>query len=248
MRNTLNITAHSGCDGTDADSIESVIAGIANGADAVEVDVRFNRRHELILSHNRDETGEYPLRPRLAEAFEPVLKDSRIGINCDIKERETVPAVLKLAEKMGLGPEQLILTGSSVPSMLEQDREIVKKASLWLNIEEIVGDYFRADAELLEFFRSVMENGALQAPAGYYDKLIEPLTANCLRLGVKAVNMPFREAFIPLIPHFIARGLQVSVWTLNNAEALKQAVGLGVLNITTRDTRLAVAIRISPDP
>jgi glycerophosphoryl diester phosphodiesterase len=208
-----------------ADSIESVITGIENGADGVEVDVRFNRRGELILSHDRDETGEYPQRPALAEAFELIHKDGHIGINCDIKERETIPAVLKLAKKTGLGPDQLILTGSSDLPVLEQNSAIVKKATVWLNIEEIV------------------DKSALQTLKGQYDRLIETITADCLRLGVRAVNMPFIKELIPLIPRFIAEGLQVSVWTLNEAEALKQAFSLGVLNVTTRNSRLALEIR-----
>jgi glycerophosphoryl diester phosphodiesterase len=210
-----------------ADSIESVIVGIENGADGVEVDVRFNRRGKLILSHDRDETGEYPHKPALAEAFELVRKDGRIGINCDVKERETVSAILKLAEETGLGPDQLILTGSSGPSTLEQNREIVKKAAVWFNIEEIIND------------------NTLQTVQGHYDRLIEPITTACLRLGVRVVNMPFREEFIPLIPRFIPGRIQVSVCTLNEAETLKQAFGLGVLNVTTKDSRLALEIRRS---
>lgn len=249
MRDTLNITAHSGCDGTAADSIESVSAGIRNGADGVEVDVRYNGRGELILSHDRDKTGEYPGHPGLAEAFELVRKDGRIGINCDIKERETVPTVLKLAGKMGLGPDQLILMGSSVPSMLEQDREIVKKAAVWLNIEEIIRDFYRTGAKAMEPFRSLVgddvrgEYNVLQALGENFDILIGPVMDECHRLGVKAVNMPFVEQFIPSISRFMDGGLRVSVWTLNEAEALKRAFGLGVLNVTTRNTPLAVEIR-----
>jgi glycerophosphoryl diester phosphodiesterase len=248
MRDKLNITAHSGCDGTKQDSLESVRAGILNGADAVEVDVRSNGEGALILSHDRDESRTYQGHASLADVFELAVRNKRIGVNCDLKERETVRAVLHLAEEMGMGPDQLILTGSSVPSMLAADPEIAEKAAVWLNIEGIGEDYYRTGAEVLKPFRHLITDSSsgdklLRALAGHIDALIDPIITDCRRLGVRAVNMPFIEELTPFMPRFITGGLQVSVWTLNKRESLDQAFGLGVLNVTTRDTSLAVERR-----
>jgi glycerophosphoryl diester phosphodiesterase len=247
MRDTLNITAHSGCDGTEQDSLDSILAGIRNGADAVEVDIRRNSAGELVLSHDRDESGAYRGRVTLAEAFDLVIRDGGMGINCDVKERETIPAILDLAGRRGLGPGRLILTGSAAPSTLREAPETAKKAGVWLNIEEIAEDYYRSGAPALEPYRGVIGPGkqgheileALPSP----DFLLDPIVQDCLSLGVRAVNMPYTEPLLPLIPRLKARGIQVSLWTLNEPEPLKQAFGLGVLNITTRDTRLAVELR-----
>ncbi|MDR2096819.1 MAG: glycerophosphodiester phosphodiesterase [Treponema sp.] len=247
MRDSLNITAHSGCDGTEQDSPDSIRAGIRNGADAVEVDVRINSSGELVLSHDRDESGAYRGCATLAEAFELVIRDGRIGINCDVKERETIPAILDLAGRKGLGPDRLVLTGSAAPSTLRGSPEIARNAGVWLNIEEIVEDYYRIGSPALEPYRSLIGDGkheyeilaALPSP----DFLLDPIVKDCLSLGVGAVNMPYAEPLLALIPRFKAGGIQVSLWTLNKRETLARAFGLGVLNITTRDTLLALEVR-----
>jgi glycerophosphoryl diester phosphodiesterase len=247
MRDTLNVTAHSGCDGTEQGSLDSIRAGIRNGADAVEVDIRRNLAGELVLSHDQDESGVYRGRVTLAEAFDLVIRNGRIGINCDVKERETIPAILDLAGRGGLGPGRLILTGSAAPSTLRDAPGIAKSAGVWLNIEEIVEDYYRSGAAALEPYRGLIGPGkhrheilaALPSP----DFLLDPIVEDCLSLGVEAVNMPYAEPLLPLIPRFKDRGIQVSLWTLNKREPLERAFGLGVLNITTRDTCLALELR-----
>jgi glycerophosphoryl diester phosphodiesterase len=252
MRDILNITAHSGCDGTEQDSLDSIRAGIGNGADAVEVDIRRNSAGELILSHDRDESGAYRGRVTLAEAFDLVIRNGRIGINCDVKERKTIPAILDLAGHKGLGRDRLILTGGATPSILRETPEIGKNARAWLNIEGIVEDYYHSRAPALEPYRDLIDpriSGEIMEALPSPDFLLDPMVKDCLSLGVEAVNMPYLTPLLPLIPRFKARGIQVSLWTLNTREPLEQACGLGALNITTRDTRLALEVRGSrPNP
>jgi glycerophosphoryl diester phosphodiesterase len=247
MRDMLNITAHSGCDATEQDSLDSIRAGIRNGADAVEVDIRRNSAGELILSHDRDESGTYRGGAGLAEAFDLVIRDGRIGINCDVKERETLPAVLDLAGRRGLGPGRLILTGSAAPSTLREAPETAKKARVWLNIEEIAEDYYHGRVPAPEPYRGLIgpdkhEHEILKALPSL-DFLLDLIIKDCLSLGAEAVNMPYTEPLLRMIPRFKAGGIQVSLWTLNSREALERVCGLGVLNITTRDTRLALEVR-----
>jgi glycerophosphoryl diester phosphodiesterase len=219
MRVLLNITAHSGCDGTKGDSMESVCAGIRFGVDAVEVDVRLDKRGVLILSHDKDESRDYPGHIRLADVFALAARDGTLAVNCDVKEREIVPAILRLGAEMGLERDRLILTGSSSPAMIRENPGMVKSAVFWLNLEELAEDYSHRG--------------------------LDPLIENCLSLGVKVVNMPFTDQCIPLIPLIQAGGMGVSVWTLNEEDALRRAFGLGVVNITTRESRQALAVRRS---
>jgi glycerophosphoryl diester phosphodiesterase len=253
MRAILNITAHSGCDGTEQDSLDSIRQGIRNGADAVEVDIRRNSAGELVLSHDRDESGDYRGCASLAEAFDLVMGNPRIGINGDVKERETIPAILDLAGRKGLGPDLLILTGSAAPSTLKEMPEITKKAGVWLDIEEMVKERHPGilTPELCRILAGSDTPGcefleALPPP----DFLLEPIVEDCLSLGVRVINMPWAEPLLPLIPRFKTRGIQISLWTLDKRELLERAFGLGVLNITTRDTRLALDVRanLSPGP
>ena len=81
MRNSLNITAHSGNDGTADDSLEAIDAGIRFGADAVEVDIRLDKKGVLILAHDEDPEKEYRDHPRLAEAFDLIIRNGKIAVN-----------------------------------------------------------------------------------------------------------------------------------------------------------------------
>jgi len=51
MKSTLipAVCAHAGCEDTPRDGLESIAAGIAAGADGVEIDLRFGPRGEPVL-------------------------------------------------------------------------------------------------------------------------------------------------------------------------------------------------------
>ncbi|MGI6439175.1 MAG: glycerophosphodiester phosphodiesterase family protein [Sphaerochaetaceae bacterium] len=46
------ITAHSGCENTPLNSLESVLKGIEVGSDAVEIDIRSSHDKKPVLSHD----------------------------------------------------------------------------------------------------------------------------------------------------------------------------------------------------
>ena len=52
------ITAHSGCEGTARDSMESVELALALGADAIEMDIRRAPDGLLYISHDRQTGSE----------------------------------------------------------------------------------------------------------------------------------------------------------------------------------------------
>ena len=48
----IMITAHSGCEGTPDNSMESIRKGIELGADCIEIDIRMDPHGEQRLTHN----------------------------------------------------------------------------------------------------------------------------------------------------------------------------------------------------
>ena len=94
------ITAHSGCEGTAENSLESLACGLALGADCVEVDVRLGGDGVLWLTHDLPKPGAALV--RLEQAF-AALADSNAAINCDLKECAALYPVLSLAEARGMG-------------------------------------------------------------------------------------------------------------------------------------------------
>ena len=244
----MNITSHSGSDGMKDNSLESIEMGMALGADAVEVDVRCNNLGLLIISHDEDPQKEYRDYPSLAKAFEIIADDDIIAINCDIKESNAIPAVLNLASDMGIMADRLILTGSVYPQTLLETPTILAKSSVWINIEEVLKYLNLAGSDALKPFHELMPPGTekdlfRKISASSSALLMETIVTACLDWGVKVLNMPYLETTAPLIPMMKDKGLEASVWTVNEKEKLTQLFSLGVLNVTTRNTALAVKVR-----
>ena len=83
MKKLAAITAHSGCEDTSMDSMDSVEAALRLGADAAEVDVRKSARG-LILSHDRREEAGYAASVTLEEVFAAIALRAGMMVNCDI--------------------------------------------------------------------------------------------------------------------------------------------------------------------
>lgn len=102
----FTVTAHTGCLGTKANSIEAIEAGIAAGAQIVEFDLRFLDDGTPILSHDEPES-EYVL---LRDAFACLAKYPDVRANVDVKDTSGVGCVPALAEQCGV-LERIFFTG-----------------------------------------------------------------------------------------------------------------------------------------
>lgn len=97
------ITAHSGAENTQDNSLESIRCLAALGADALEVDVCLSGG-EIVLSHDSPAEGAARLEDglRIAEA-QPGL-----WVNADIKTPDIAAAVITAAESCGMAGRMLI--------------------------------------------------------------------------------------------------------------------------------------------
>lgn len=101
------ITAHSGCEGTAANSREHILAAIASGAEMMEIDVRMEDGH-LYLSH--DVPASIADCVSLEECFSLIAPHERLMINCDVKTDDLVAPVASLAIGLGL-VHRVVFTG-----------------------------------------------------------------------------------------------------------------------------------------
>lgn len=113
MKKTVNnlpkdftITAHTGCMGTVQNSLESIKAGVRNGASVVEFDLRFTSDGEPVLSHDEPVGGEVTL----DEAFKLVSEIENIKVNVDIKTCDALWKVYLSAQKYGI-EKRIFYTG-----------------------------------------------------------------------------------------------------------------------------------------
>ena len=240
--NRPTITAHSGCEGTLDGSMEAILRGIELGADLVEVDVRRVAGQGLMLTHNAvdDPSGLVPLEA----AFKEVAKHPNVGINCDLKEYGLTADVMALAEACGLEDGQLSFSGSLTPRQLEDDPSIVRRARVYLNIEEVLCELYRmknpdvAPADAAPWDVVLGHMGESMAP------WIEPLIKTCGGADICALNLPPRPFIRPYLNRLGEAGVRISAWTINEPDAMRELLKMPWLeNLTTRQVALALSVR-----
>ena len=118
----FTITAHTGCMGTKANSVDSIIAADAAGADIVEFDLRFDKSGTPVLTHD----AHYDKNTvTLAQAF-GVLSGLKLRVNIDVKDTAYLEKVPPLAEEYGL-KDRIFFTGIGkdfVPAVKEKCPDI----------------------------------------------------------------------------------------------------------------------------
>lgn len=239
------ITAHSGCENTPRDSLETIDQALLYGADIIEMDVRRAPDGVLRISHDRLTAAEYEKKPTLEEVFRRIA-DTRLRINCDLKEQSALYEVLALGERMGFGRDRLILSGCTSPEQLARDPEIVERAAVYLNMEEILK--FLYLAERLEgcdtqFAQLMSRPWSMMGPAPTPERWLGHIVRCCKALGVQGLNLPKDRLPEELIALCHAAELPFSVWTVNEPEIMDKCLRAGAENITTLAVRLAVETR-----
>lgn len=246
MNNTM-ITAHSGCELTEIDSMISIDLALECGADAIEVDVRMDPFKGLRISHNEVSLENYKLKMTLRDVFEKI-SDTNLSVNCDIKEQEALYRTLEEAEKFGFPPERLILSGCTSVEQLARDMSIAKRGTFFLNLEEVLKFvYIRRAIEfdIKNFFLLLndpwkfLKEKALDLREEWVDD-----TVSCYQmLPFAAANLPKTLLNTNLVRALQAVGVPLSIWTVNEADLVRRCLEENVRNITTRQVRQAIRLR-----
>ena len=241
------ITAHSGCEETEIDSMESIELALEYGADAIEVDVRVDRNKELRISHDEVSPEEYSQKLTLQDVFEKISR-SEMVLNCDIKEQEALYRTLDEAEKFRFPAERLVLSGCTGVEQLARDQSLAKRARFFLNIEEvlkIVLIHRAADFDLKDFILLMNDPWKLlKGKAAYLADTWIDDTVRCYQMiPCSAVNMPKIMLNTPIAAALRDAGIPLSVWTVNEPELIRVCLTEDVSNITTRYIRRALRIR-----
>ena len=216
------ITAHSGADGFQDNSLDYVRYALASGADCLEVDVRRGPDGRLMLGHDAADAAL----PTLEEVFSLLAETAAMGINCDLKEPGLEEAVCALAKAKGLRG-RVLLTGTVDMRRWAARHELHEIASLWANIEELLPD----------FDKEQVKDPACREQAA------EEAVQLCRELGIDTVNSWYGLADEAFLARFRRAGIALSLWTVNEEEALRRCLRAGVRSITTRKLKLALALR-----
>ena len=93
------ITAHSGCEKIQDNSIEHIRTAIASGAELFEIDINECNGTLYLI---RAPLDDYTDVPTLASCFEMAAAHPSICINCDVKSYGLITPVIELEVKYGI--------------------------------------------------------------------------------------------------------------------------------------------------
>ena len=244
------ITAHSGCEDTPTDSLESIDKALELGADAIEVDVRVDPEGTLRISHNAVSQEEYYEKVTLQTVLDRI-HFTDLAVNFDIKEQAALYKTLEEAEKHGIPRERLIFSGCTGPEQLVRDIRLTERARFFMNIEEVMKFvHLRKcpDTDIGTFTVlmndpwSVVKERCWEIPEDWIEdtvRLYRLVHAEAANISKKILDTPMAKALM-------ADGFPLSVWTVNEPDIFLHCLELKVPYVTTRRVRQAMELRTNP--
>ena len=160
LPNGFTITAHTGCEKTEDNSLDSIRKGYESGADIVEFDLNFTSDGEAVLSHDEPHNGCVTL----DEAFAFIAEFPNLKVNVDCKSVANLKIVTDLVQKHGIS-DRIFYTGID-----EEDIKAVKEQmphiTYWLNFD--VDAERNTDEEyLISLAKKTREVGAIGININY---------------------------------------------------------------------------------
>jgi len=236
---TVELTAHRG---ESADAPENTLASFnlawSRGVKSAELDVHMSKDGKLVVSHDADtkrttgvakkikdsawdelrdlDAGKWKGEkwagerlPLLGEMLETIPDDARCFIEVKTGP-EIMPALIKAIRESGKKPEQLVIISFNAEAMAEAKRQLPELKGYYLAS-------FKQDKETKEFSPTVDE-----------------LIAKAKELRVDGLDLSYNG---PIDAEFVRKvkdaGLELYVWTVDDAETARRLVEAGVDGITT---------------
>lgn len=262
------ITAHSGCEGTGIDTMESIEKALFYGADAIEIDVRLDPFGDMRISHDPLSIEDYLQKNLLDNVFQRVRTTSLL-INFDIKEKAALYKTLDAASNDGFPMDRLIFTGCTAPDQLINDPQLARRANFFINLEELLKYVFVCHKEEFrkDVFQTLMEEPFLilidednEFPDIYFSESVtirqkiyaiskivrEKIYEDTVRIyqetKAAAVNLPKVLLYTRMVEIMKACDIPLSVWTVNEPDMVRRCLEAGARNITTQKIQMTKQI------
>jgi glycerophosphoryl diester phosphodiesterase len=229
------VAAHTGCDGTPYNTVESFMAGVRLGADIVEVDLRVARDGTVVLLHDDnpllrectyEQLNEPDVRASIDPLYErrdivkltdvlPLARSCRVKLNLDIKTPEAIEPVVRLVKRHDAADDVYVTGCSDNITRRHRDLRVVYNTPTKLPAER-QSEYGPFASQMCDIGRE----------------------GSCYGLNMH------RETCRPEIVELAREyGLAVWVYTVNEAEEMMRFVRCGVDAITTKRVAGLVGLR-----
>lgn len=209
----ISITAHSGCDETEDNSIEFVKHALTLPIDAFEVDV-YELQDELVLSHDAPADGDCV---RLNDVFQLLSQHENMKINCDLKQSDLEEKVMKLAKDHGV-ENRVLFSGIT---NIRSNKDI--KDRILVNAEVLIPDIYQRN----HIFRYEDTNS---------------LIAKCKQFDLKVLNIDYRFISNYFVELAERENIGLSFWTVNESDDIRRMLACSPRNITSRKPMKVLSI------
>ena len=210
---TFTVTAHTGCEGADDNTLESIRKGADAGADIVEIDLHFLPDGTPVLKHDTPTASDKNL-PTLESAFE-LLSALEVKMNVDVKSTANIPDVADLAKKHGV-TDKIFFTGVD---------------------ENFVSD-IKAGAPGIPYYLNVSVDKKKNTDPLYLASLVDKVKS----FGAIGINLNYKGCSAELVDAFRSARLSVSLWTANSKRTMYRCLMFAPDNITTRKPSMLLGI------
>ncbi|MCY6354444.1 glycerophosphodiester phosphodiesterase [Clostridium sp. ZS2-4] len=206
MSKKVLVTAHSGCMNTPMNSLEYIKKSIELGADIIEVDIRFTKNNEILLSHNELEEEKIDSYLRLQDVIDIVKPHKDIKLNLDMKEFDkfdVLEAVIIDCDMV----DRVFLSGVK-PPVVQRLKTINYKLKYLVN--------YRLDC-------------SRNTDIDYLNEIAKDIK----ELGAFGVNLHYPRASRELIKTLHHIGKFVSAWTVDDEETMDKLIEMEIDSIST---------------
>lgn len=203
MNRTYGKIAHTGCMGTKMNSMESILAGIEAGADYIEIDIRFAGSGPVLTHDPIEEDLTYLT---LGEALEAIRPVSGLKVALDLKEWDRIGEAADLLKK----------------------HDMIHRAVYLGNFMEDM-DRLRSLGGGVPCFPNVYPEQVW----GLDEEALDLLGKKISAAGAAAVGMNYTAVTRQIAAAWHRHGILLSVWTVDDPEAIERMASWGADFITS---------------
>ncbi|WP_018526452.1 glycerophosphodiester phosphodiesterase [Alkalispirochaeta alkalica] len=227
------VTAHTGCEGTKPNTVESFRAALDTEADLIEVDIRSSRDGVPLLHHDAELTNSRGERLRIADV---TSEEARAFVAYDPDLLPPLEGILELVR----GRSCLVNLDLKDPGSLGYLRNLLVS---WKLEDSVVFTGCNAEwAEMItresprfQVMLNAPEPGEIPLAMEDYQLYTEQVCRSARQAGCCGINLHHRLCQPSLVDYANRRFLPVSVWTVNDGETMRSLIDQGVSSITTME-------------
>ncbi|MCF6334257.1 MAG: glycerophosphodiester phosphodiesterase [Spirochaetales bacterium] len=237
------ITAHSGCENTPPNSMESIVVGMESGADFVEVDVRATKDDLPVLFHDdflkTESRGVVKISDYTLDQLNSFIKiDLSNGIH--IPEIITLNDAFFIAKDFGRELNLDVKDDRCIVPMIEE----VKKADM-INSVIISGCEYERAVSLKKNFRELqvllnLNEKMFLSNERSASSIADEICQRAVMATCCGINIQYKYLTRELIQTALKRFLPISIWTLTENDNPDDYLNMGLYSITTLAVSLLV--------